>query len=325
VLAVAVAAATTFSCRPEPGVGSISLTRRGAVHVVDLSTCRDRVVRNAPARTGASGTIVSPDGRWAANVRSSGQGTSAKQTIWITNRASRTTHPVFSETQSYKTIGPGETPGPILLLGWSGDNRWVFFAIDPGGSGSIAADGLSFRVVSAAGGRARRIARMLVYRDYFTWCGGRLVFTGGGDRVATNGKRLLIAGPPTWRSRPLVAAPGRAWGSLACSPTGRWLVAQSQRQSDNAYFFATRWALWRVSLDGSSVRMTSPPRGYADESPRFSRDGRTVAFVRSRRGVGRLYVLRGNRVAGPLLSLGYSLGFYGHQDWWQSADWSAGS
>jgi len=325
VLAVAAAAATAFSCRPEPGVGSVDLTRRGAVHVIDLSTCRDRVVRKSPSPARETATIVSLDGRWAANVRSSGLGANAKQTIWITDRRSRATHAVFSETQSYKTIGPGETPGPILLLGWSGDDRWVFFAIDPGGSGSIAADGLSLRVVSAAGGRARRIARMLVHRDYITWCGGRLVFTGGGDRVATNGKRLLVAGPPNWRLRPLVATPGRAWGSVACSTTGRWLVAQSQRQSDNANFFATRWALWRVSLDGSLERLTSPPRGYADESPRFSRDGRILAFVRSRNGIGRLYVLRAHRVVGPLLSLGFNPGFYGHHDWWQSADWSAAS
>jgi hypothetical protein len=30
-------------------------------------------------------------------------------------------------------------------------------------------------------------------------------------------------------------------------------------------------------------------------------------------------------LTGPLLSLGYSLGYYGHQDWWQSMDWSLGA
>jgi dipeptidyl aminopeptidase/acylaminoacyl peptidase len=319
------AVAAALACRPEPGLGSITLIRGGKVHVVDLATCRDRVRPRAaiPTRP-VRGPVASPDGRFLASVKSSGRGRRAKQTIWVADRRTGRSRPVFSETQSYKTIGPGETPGPIMLLGWSGDDRWIFFMIDPGGSASIAADGLTLRVVAAAGGRPRRLARMLPYPDYLAWCGGRLVFTGGGDRVATHGKRLLVAAPPRWRPRPLVDAPYRAWGSLACSPRGRRLVAQSQRRSSNPSFFATRWALWDVGFDGAVRRLTSPPRSQADESPRFSRDGRALAFVRSRRGVGKLYALRGGRLHGPILSLGYSLGYYGHQDWWATIRWSVG-
>jgi hypothetical protein len=289
----------------------VSFLRGGKAHVVDLSTCRERIV--GPPQTN---TIVSADGRWQAAVRSSGNGKTAKQTIWVTDRRTKRSHPVFSETQYYKTIGPGETPGPILLLRWSGDDRWIFFSIDPGGSGSIAADGLTLRVVSASGGRARPLVRMLVYRDYLAWCGGRLVFTAGMDRVATHNKRLLVAAPPQWHPQPLVVAPQRAWGSVVCTPDGRAVVVQSQPASDNPSFFATRWALWRAGLDGSGRRLTSPPAGYADESPRFAADRRTLLFVRSRKGSGRLYALRNRRVLGPLLSLGYSPGFYGHHAWW---------
>jgi hypothetical protein len=210
-----------------------------------------------------------------------------------------------------------------MLVGWSGDERWIFFAIDPGGSGSIAADGLSLRVVSVRGGHATRIARMLLYRDYLTWCGGRLVFTGGRDRVATNHKRLLVAAPPDWRRQPLAQASTRSWGSLACAPGQASVVAQSQRSSSNPAFFAAHWALWRVGLDGSMRRLTSPPRGYADESARFSRDGRTMLFVRTRKGIGSLYALRDGRFVGPLLRLGNNIGYYGHHDWWQTAAWSA--
>jgi hypothetical protein len=165
---------------------------------------------------------------------------------------------------------------------------------------------------------------MLVYRDYLAWCGGRLAFTAGIDRVAADRKQLLVAAPPDWRSRPLVRAPGRSWGSLACAPDGRSVVVQSQPQSDDPDFFATRWSLWRVGLDGTRRRLTSPPRGFADESPRLSRDGATVLFVRSHRGAGALYALRDGRLTGPLLSLGSQLGYYGHHDWWQTAAWSRG-
>jgi hypothetical protein len=338
VIASAIAAATAFSCRPEPGLGSVALARHGSLHVVDLASCRDRVVgRGGEGRVvfrpdgrphvvpfRGLERVVTPDGAMSAEVRSSGAGKSAKQTIWVTNTGTHKSHPVFSETQSYKTIGPGETPGPIMLLGISDDYNWVFFMIDPGGSASIAADGLTLRVVSTASSRPVRIARMLPYRDYLAWCGRTLVITAGGWRVATDRKRLLVASPPDWRPRPLVTKPNRSWGSLACAPGRPWLVAQSQRQSDNPNFFATHWALWRVGLDGSTRRLTSPPRGFADESPRFSRTGSTLLFVRSRKGSGRLYALRGARQAGPLLSLGNSLGYYGHQNWWFSADWSAG-
>src|SRR5439155_1760149 len=83
------------------------------------------------------------------------------------------------------------------------------------------------------------------YPDYLAWCGERLVFTAGLDRVATHNKRLLVAGPPAWRPRPLWAAPTRAFGSLACAPDGRAVAVLSQPASDNASFFATRWQLWR--------------------------------------------------------------------------------
>ena len=299
------------------------LQRRGRLHVIELATCRERV---RPGRLQApDAALRSPRSRFTATVRSSGSGKTAKQTIWVTDVRTGRAHPVFSETQRYTTIGPGETPGPIVLRGWSGDERWIFFFIDPRGSSSIAADGLTLRAVSVDGRRAHKLARMLLHRDYLAWCGGRLVFTAGFDRVATNRKRLLVAAPPAWRPRPLVAARGISWGSLACHPTGRWVAAQAQPSSENANFFSTRWSLWRVDLDGSRRRLTSPPHGSADESPRFSGNGDALLFVRMHKGNGHLYALRGGRTIGPLLYLGNNMGYYGHHDWWLTATWSRGS
>jgi hypothetical protein len=326
-----------LACVHHPELGSFAYLRRSALHVVDLASCRDRVVRKGVHGTFEftpgghirvqkfSAMVDTPDGRFAASVRATGKGKSAKQTIWVTDRRTGASHPVFSETQYYKRIGPGDTPGPIILLRWSGDDRWIFFTVDPGGSGSIAADGLILRVVSARGGPMREIAWSLASADYMAWCGGRLVLTAGNDRVAVQHKRLLVAAPPGWRARPLAPWPGRAWGSMACAPDGRSVVLQSQPASNNASFFATRWQLWRVGLEGSRRQLTSPPANYADESPRFSRDGRTIVFVRSRHGRGQVYALRGRTLTGPLLSLGYQLGFNGHQNWWTIADWSLGA
>jgi len=281
------------------------------VRTIDLSTCETRVDQ-APK---ASGVLISNDNRFVASVRATGSGKSAKQTIWVTDRRSTRTHAVFAETEYYKTIGPGETPGPIVLLGWSGDDRWIFFTVDPGGSGSIMADGLTLQVVSASGGAAHRLAKMLVYRDYLTWCRGKVVFSAGFDRVATDRKRLLLAGPPYWRPRPVIARSNMSFGSVICSPDGNSVVVQAQPQSSDPSFFATRWRLWRIGFDGTATQLTRSPARSADESPRFSPNGRTLYFVRSRDGNGRLYALRDRRVVGPLLSLGRLIGYYGHRDW----------
>jgi dipeptidyl aminopeptidase/acylaminoacyl peptidase len=281
------------------------------LHVVDLATCREGV---RPGHVAQPSGLTSPDGRIRAIVRTTAD--------WWTIVVTKDGHSreLYRVSRHYHVVS--DDKGPIELLRWSGDGRWLFFVIDPDGSGSIEADGLMLRVISADGGRPVRIARMLVYRDYLAWCGGRLVFTAGGDRVATDRKRLLVASPPRWHPRPLVPGTRRVWGSLVCSPNGGSLVAQSQGQSSNPSFFATHWALWRVGLDGSTERLTSPPRGFADESPRFSKDGRVLLFVHTRQGNGSLYSRRGGRVAGPILSLGNNSGYYGHHDWWQTAAWS---
>ena len=302
----ALAATAALACSPHPVLGSVTFRLGGSTRLVNLATCRERTVKTPAANS--QSTAVSDDGRFHAVVRASGNGPNRRNTIVVNGR------PVYS-VKVTGDMSNLESRGPIELFGWSGDDRWIFFAIDPGSSSSIAADGLILRVVSRGGGKTHGIATMLAYPDYLNWCGGRLVFTGGHDRIATNAKRLLVASPPDWRARPLVAGPRRAWGSIACSPDGRSVVVQSQRQSTDASFFATRWALRRVGLDGIQTRLTSPPAGFADESPRFSPDGRTLYFVRSHDGSGRLYALRAGRVLGPLLSLGRLLGFYGHRNW----------
>jgi len=259
--------------------------------------------------------LVSSDGRLVATVVGKRHGDRGTNAIVVRNRSTGATRTIYVVPESYRSI-PAGSPGPIMLFRWSGDGRWLFFAIVPQGSASLAADGLRLQVISTQGGRPHRIGMTLGYSDYLSWCSGRLVFTGGGNRLATTNKRLLVASPPAWQARPLIETPKRAWGSLACAPGGRSLVAQSQPTSEDYTFSATKWELWRVGMNGSKRRLTSPPVYSADESPRFSRDGRSIFFVRSRRGLGGLFRLRGERLSGPLLRIGYNLGYYGHRSWW---------
>jgi dipeptidyl aminopeptidase/acylaminoacyl peptidase len=313
VVAVA-AVAVALSCRPEPGVGTLIYTRNGRQHALDLASCRDRVLQAGASKPSP---FISPDGRLAATVVATRHGNQGTNAIVVRNRRTGATRTIYRVLESYRSVLAG-APGPIMLFRWSGDGRWLFFAIDPQGSASLAADGLPLQVISTKGGRPHRLGMTLAYSDYLTWCSGRLVFTGGGDRLATTNRRLLVASPPAWRARPLLETPKRAWGSLACAPNSRSLVAQSQPRSEDYNFSATKWELWRVGMNGSRRRLTSPPPHSADESPRFSRDGRSIFFVRSRRGLGSLFTLRGERLSGPLLRIGYSFGYYGHRCWWLS-------
>ncbi len=207
---------------------------------------------------------------------------------------------------------PAGSPGPIELEGVSPDGKWILYAIDPMGSASLAADGLTLKAIASSGGRSYTVSSGLNYSSYRAWCNdSTLVVTAGGDRIAVHAKRLIATGPPGWKARPLVRNAAISFGSLVCD--GRSVVVQSQPSSTDANFFHTHWSLWRVGLDGTMTRLTRPPAGHADESPEIAEG--VVYFVRSTHGNGKLYALRDGKLVGPLLSLGYSLGYYGHQDW----------
>ncbi len=285
-----------LACTPHPGFGTVSIERPAIVQVVDLATCRKTTQRPA----------ISKD---APRVVATRHGKTGAQSIVFRGRV------VLTVRESYARV-PAGAPGPIMLEGVSPDRKWVLYAIDPMGSASLAADGLTLEAVRATGGRSYTVASGLLHADYRTWCDfSTLVITAGFDRIASNHKRLIVTGPPRWKPRPLEHEPARAFGSVECAPDGNSVVVQEEPQSTDGTFLHPRWALWRIGLDGSSTRVTSPPAGFADGSPHFSPDQQTLYFVRSRRGLGRLYALRRGRVVGPLLALGSQPGYYGHQSW----------
>ncbi len=284
-----------LACTPPPGLGTIAIQRSAIVRVVDLATCRTTTERPAKP-TGGPSVVVHRSGK------------SGTQSIVFRGRTVLTVH------ESYARI-LGGTPGPIELFGTTPDHRWVLYAIDPMNSASLAADGLTLEAVSVATGRKRIVAAGLLADDYRAWCGGRLVMTAGGDRIATHNKRLIVTGPPAWHTRLLVRAASRAFGSLACAPDAKSVIVLSQPATGLNDNVRSSWSLWRVGLNGAQLRLTSPPRGYSDDAPRVSPDGRTIYFVRSRRNIGELYALQAGKRFGPLLALGAGGNYYGHRQW----------
>jgi hypothetical protein len=265
------------ACTPHPGLGTVRVA-----HVqVDLATCK---------RSAASVPSLSSDGVTVVAKRGS-------QTIVFEGKV------VLRIGERYSKGTPQGVPGPVELFGMSPDRKWVLYAIDPQGSASLAADGLTLRAVRVTGGRSYTVASGLLNGDYRAWCGGRLVMTAGGDRIATHNKWLIVTGPPEWRARVLVKDPHTAFGSLACEGDG--VVVQSSPAGGVNDNVRAHWSIWRVGLDGTRTRLTTPPPGTSDESPKAA--GSIVYFVRR----GWLYALH----VGRLLKLPPTTGYYGHTAW----------
>ena len=305
------------ACPRAPSLGVVRFPRGGKEHVVSLATCTDRVTGKA-TEWRPPGSFRSSSGLVATVQTAKPKNKRGSEAITVDG------HAVYRVAENYRSI-PGGTPGPIILVGWSPDSRWIFFSIDPMSSASLMADGLQLRALEVATGRVVPVADLLLDYDYLTWCGSTLVLTAGGDRLATTNKRLVVARAPDWKPRALWVDPKRAFASIACAPDGKSVAVLSQPASEDFNFFHTKWQLWRVSLDGSRTLLDKPPTGSADESPRWSREGSALLFVREHKGYGQLMLFRDGRVTGPFANLGSSPGYYGHQDWWLGASWSAGA
>jgi hypothetical protein len=239
-------------------------------------------------------------------------------------------------------VGPRRTPNQVIAFS-SGPPElaavspiWVAYWVRPGASNSIAADGLPLEAkYFVSGARGSQLAEAtLLWPDYLTRCGRGLVFTAGADRYASSNKRLLAATPSTtdrgWTIRVLSRDRTRSWVAPACSPDARWVAAAAGRHRVGRFGREAR-SIWRLATRGSSRRqLTRAPAGKSDESPRWSKNGRFVLFVRSgpTRGnataVGSIYLVpsRGGSAIGPFARLGPTGNYYGHYDWADVLDWT---
>jgi hypothetical protein len=171
------------------------------------------------------------------------------------------------------------------LAAFSPDGQWLLYWARSMCSASLSADGWPLDAVPASGSQApvRAVAHMLLFPDFLTWCGGRLIAASTPSRETQLGSRLVATGPPAWHQRTIAPATHLSWVSPTCAPSGSLLAAAAGSSSTHSEFGIQHRSIWLLSPTGRVVRqLTTPPASdLSDEAPRFSRDGRWILFVRS--------------------------------------------
>jgi hypothetical protein len=149
---------------------------------------------------------VSPDGRLAAVDRS----------VCRTSIGELDTVDLRTGARTVAIRRPGEY---LTIAGFSPDGRWLLFWAATMCSSSLAADGWPLYAVPASGGSAVKVVgHMLLYDDFLSWCGRRLIAAAGPDRQTNQGSTLVSVAPPGWRPRTLARAGKLSWVSPACAP-----------------------------------------------------------------------------------------------------------
>ncbi len=176
--------------------------------------------------------------------------------------------------------------GLATFAGWSPDGHWLLYWAQAMCSASLSADGWPLAAAPASGGRvpARAVAHMLLYPDFLSWCGGRLIAAATPSRETQLGSALVATGPPAWRRRTIAPAARLSWVSPACAPSGSMLAAAAGPSSTTARFGLQHRSIWLLTPGGRILRqLTAPPASdLSDEAPRFSGDGRWILYVRTR-------------------------------------------
>ena len=238
-----------------------------------------------PASWGADSFAWGADGELAV-----GRGPRGHHDVWLWN-AGKLTRVAVARDQYSRAIVAG-VDGAGRALWWD----------DPYSSASIAADGIALYA------NGERLADTLVFPDYVSVCGRHLALAAGPDRYTTHGKRVLFDG------RDVSSDPTRSWVSPSCNASGFLVAAAGRNWVERRVGRGELRSIWELAP--RKVRLSYPPAGWTDESPRVLPDG-SILFARTRETS--VKVPNGWRTTDQAH---LELIAYGHTTWVGSTSWS---
>ena len=235
----------------------------------------------------------------------------------------------FEPRAVFTTSGPSPE-----LAGWTPDSRWVLFWAKPLGEGAGRVAGRALDAVPAAGGDWLNVwDEMLPLRDFVTTCGKQVAIAGGGRRLLSQGKQILLTSAPKWEFHNVTQDYIRSWVWPACSPNARWLAVTAMPNAEESEFAGGIRPLYVLKLGTPRREKVDPATTLgALEAPRWSSDGQTLLVIQRQEnswdGDGTLTLVEIDPVTGKSIQVadlgidvGSAPGEGGHQRWNETTDW----
>ncbi|MCJ7564736.1 MAG: serine/threonine-protein kinase [Candidatus Aminicenantes bacterium] len=249
---------------------------------VEILTLADRVPRklSLPERP-LSNVVVdmswSPDGQWIAYVRSL-SGIAATSELWVIS--------VSNDESFALTDGSKGDWSPS----WSADSRSLFFVSDRGGARDLW--GYSIGKDGQPEGAPRQVTAGIEMLRAALGANGRTLAYSKGRTVQNVYRAPLFSGrPATWADVTQLTNDDAEYESVDVSRDG-WLLVSSDRSGN--------WDIYVLSGSGGDLRqLTTDPA--LDAGPRWSPDGREVAFFSTRTGHREVWIMPVN--GGPARQL----------------------
>lgn len=199
-------------------------------------------------------------------------------------------------------------------------NRGILFRLDPGGSASLAQDGLTIYLLRAPNAKPIALASTVGF-PVTMGAPGTFALTNGLDRYATLTKNVEVCSAVAGRCTSVPADRGQISFDPVFSPGGATLAyvqAPPTSQGDFSQRHVAAWyathTLWTLARGGAPREI---PGATGASTPTWSADGRTILYTAH----DALWIVPANGRGVPTQVAGPLFGAHGWPSSWFQVDW----